>query len=78
MTPVIFVLIKTDTKREQEVYKAIENVPEVTESHPLLGEYDFIAKIEADDYNLLGDIVVDKVRTIDGVLDTRTLTGIKF
>ena len=37
-----------------------------------------IAKIEADDFESLGDIVVNKIRTIEGVIDTKTLTGTKF
>jgi DNA-binding Lrp family transcriptional regulator len=48
------------------------------ELHPLFGEYDLIAKLEAKNFNLLGQIVVDKIRTIPGVVDTKTLTGIKF
>ncbi len=35
-------------------------------------------KIDAEDFNLLGQIVVDKIRTIEGVIDTKTLTGIEF
>ena len=53
-------------------------VPQIIELHPLFGEYDLIAKIEADDFESLGDIVVNKIRTIEGVIDTKTLTGTKF
>ena len=53
-------------------------VKEVVELHPLFGEYDLIAKIEANDFNSLGQIVVNRVRSIEGVIDTKTLTGIKF
>ena len=48
------------------------------ELHPLFGEFDLIAKIEAEDFNRLGQVVVDQIRTIPGVIDTKTLTGIKF
>jgi len=54
------------------------NVKEIVELHPLFGEYDLIAKIETEDFNKLGQIVVDRIRTIKGVIDTKTLTGIKF
>ena len=36
------------------------------------------AKIEAEDYEKLGSIVVNKIRVIEGVIDTKTLTGTKF
>jgi DNA-binding Lrp family transcriptional regulator len=60
------------------VYNKLSKVPQIIELHPLFGEYDLIAKIEADDFESLGDIVVNKIRTIEGVIDTKTLTGTKF
>lgn len=73
-----FVLISTAPAKEHDVYEKLREVPEIVELHPLFGEYDLIAKIEADDFNVLGQIVVDKIRTIPGVIDTKTLTGIRF
>ncbi len=73
-----FVLISTAPAKEHEVYNELLKVKEITELHPLFGEYDLIAKIEADDFNVLGQVVVDRVRTISGVIDTKTLTGMKF
>jgi DNA-binding Lrp family transcriptional regulator len=73
-----FVLISTAPAKEHDVYNALLGVPEIVELHPLFGEYDLIAKIEAEDFNKLGQIVIDKVRSIAGVIDTKTLTGIKF
>ncbi len=73
-----FVLISTAPAKEHEVYNELLKVKEVVELYPLFGEYDLIAKIEASDFNLLGQVVVDKVRTQPGVIDTKTLTCIKF
>jgi DNA-binding Lrp family transcriptional regulator len=73
-----FVLISTAPGKEHEVYDELKNIKEIVELHPLFGEYDLIAKIEAKDFNELGKIVVDQIRSIPGVIDTKTLTGIKF
>ena len=73
-----FVLISTAPAKEHEVYNQLLKVNDIVELHPLFGEYDLIAKLETDDFNNLGQIVVDKVRTVNGVIDTKTLTGIKF
>ena len=73
-----FVLISTAPAKEHEVYNELMRVDEISELHPLFGEYDLIAKIEASNFNQLGQIVVDMIRTIEGVVDTKTLTGIKF
>ena len=70
-----FVLINTVPAHEHEVYNKLSKVPEIVELHPLFGEFDIIAKIEADDFESLGNIVVNKIRTIEGIIDTKTLTG---
>ena len=73
-----FVLINTAPAHEHEVYNKLSKVPRITELHPLFGEYDLIAKIESDDFEGLGNIVLDTIRSLTGVIDTKTLTGTKF
>jgi DNA-binding Lrp family transcriptional regulator len=73
-----FVLISTAPAKEHEVYTELLRVKGIVELHPLFGEYDLIAKVEAEDFNALGQLVVDKIRSVPGVIDTKTLTGIKF
>ncbi len=73
-----FVLITIAPAQEHDVYTKLSKVPEVVELHPLFGEYDLLARIEADDFESLGVIVVNKIRSIEGILDTKTLTGTKL
>lgn len=73
-----FVLIHAETGLEHEIYNTLLDVPEVVELHPLFGEYDLIGKIEAPDYDALGHIIVSRIRSKDGVKDTKTLTGTRF
>lgn len=73
-----FVLINTAPAHEHEVYNKLLKVPRITELHPLFGEYDLIAKIESDDFQELGKIVLNTIRSVKGVIDTKTLTGTKF
>lgn len=73
-----FVLVSTNTTKEHDVYTDLSKIKEVVELHPLFGDYDFIAKIETSDFNQLGGVVVEKIRTINGVKDTKTLTGMRF
>ena len=68
-----FVLINVAPAHEHEVYNKLSKIPQIIELHPLFGEYDLIAKIEADDFEELGTIIVNKIRSITGVLDTKTL-----
>ncbi len=73
-----FVLITIAPAQEHDVYTKLSKVPEVVELHSLFGEYDLLARIEADDFESLGVIVVNKIRSIEGILDTKTLTGTKL
>ena len=72
-----FVLINAAPAHEHEVYNKLSKVPEIVEVHPLFGEFDLIAKIEAEGFEKLGEIVVNKIRSIEGVIDTKTLTGVQ-
>jgi DNA-binding Lrp family transcriptional regulator len=73
-----FVLIKVSPGKEKSVYDKLATLKEIEELYPLFGEYDLIAKIVVRDFEELSDVVVNKVRTIDGVIETKTLTGAKF
>jgi DNA-binding Lrp family transcriptional regulator len=69
-----FVLISTEPTKEREVYDTLLKIEEVVELYPLFGDYDLIARIEANDYNSIGEVVVAKIRSIEGVRTTKTLT----
>ena len=73
-----FVLINVAPAHEHEVYNKLSKIPHIVELHPLFGEYNLIAKIDAADFEELGTIIVNKIRSITGVLDTKTLTGLTF
>ena len=71
-----FVLMHISILRESEIFNKLLKIPEVVELHHLFGVYDLIVKIEAKDYESIGEIVVNKIRTIEGIADTKTLTTI--
>jgi DNA-binding Lrp family transcriptional regulator len=73
-----FVLMHVSPLHEYEVFNTLSKLPEVVELHPLFGEYDLIAKIEAKDYESIGEIIIHKIKTIEGITDTKTLTGIRL
>jgi DNA-binding Lrp family transcriptional regulator len=63
---------------EVKTYRELCKLPEIKELTPLFGEYDLIAKIEARDHRTLSDIVLKKIRPLQGVDDTMTVPGIKI
>ncbi len=77
-TPIGFVLIDIEPNREKEVYEKLIKLPRIVELYPLFGEYDLIAKVEAESFDSIGDFVVQNIRTVDGVKATKTLARMTF
>ena len=73
-----YVLIHVSPAHEYEVFNKLSKIPEINELHPLFGEYDIIVKTKAEDYESIGEIIIHKIKTIKGIIDTTTLTGIKL
>ncbi|AIY89755.1 Transcriptional regulator, AsnC family [Geoglobus acetivorans] len=65
-------------RKERKVYDRLLKLQEVEEIYPLFGEYDLIAKINVKDFEELSEVVVNNIRSIEGVIETKTLTGAKF
>jgi DNA-binding Lrp family transcriptional regulator len=73
--PLAFVLVKARAGKEAEAHHALESMPGVAEVHPLLGDHDFLCKVEAPDFDAVGRLVVNGVRALPGVASIRTLTA---
>ena len=67
-----YILIQTEVGKAASVAEQVREVTGVVAADDVTGPYDVIAQAEADDVNLLGQMVVSKVQMIDGI--TRTLT----
>ena len=76
----IYVLLKIAPSYERVVYRELEKLQEITECYPIFGEYDLIIQfwVEAP-YNEIGisDFVVNKLRTIEGIIETNTISQIR-
>lgn len=70
------ILINTAAGSEQQVFDALRDVEEIVELDMLIGPYDLEARVVTDDFYSLGEIVVQKIRTVPGVVDTQTLPHI--
>jgi len=72
-----FALLSISPLHEKKVYENLKQIPNITEVHPLFGEYDILLKIECDDIDSIGEIIINNIRSINGVMDTKTLIGTK-
>jgi len=72
-----FALLTISPLNEKAVYEALRNIQQVTEIHPLFGEYDILVKMESKDIDSIGEVVIKRIRSLKGVVDTKTLIGTK-
>ena len=72
-----FALLSISPLKEREVFDALDKMPEIAEVHPLFGEYDILIKIECIDIDEIGEVVIKKIRSVKGIVDTKTLIGTK-
>ena len=70
-----FVLITTKPGQEKSVRENLEKIDFVTSGWILFGEYDLIARVQADDEYDLTRCIVEQIRPMKGIVDTKTLIG---
>lgn len=75
--PDAFVLFKTEPSREQDVYMALDDHPEVAEVHALYGEFDLLIRITSTDSRALSDLLMNTFRRIEGVRETQTMIAVE-
>jgi len=67
-----YILIQTDVGRAAAVATAITELPGVLQAEDVTGPYDVIARVQADDVDELGKLVIARIQDVPGI--TRTLT----
>ena len=72
-----FALLSISPLHEKEVFEALNEMTEVSEVHPLFGEYDILIKIQCVDIDTIGEVVIKKIRSLTGIVDSKTLIGTK-
>ena len=73
-----FVLISVEPGKEMEAYRGFSRAKGVVEATPLLGDIDFLLVVEADEPNDIARIVIKHIRTIPGVVRSKTLIEDEF
>ena len=70
---IALVLINTDLGLEDDVSKALKDIPEVKEVYGVYGVYDLVVRLEADNMQELKDAIGSKIRRLNGVRSTLTM-----
>ncbi len=70
-----YVLVNVTPGMEIEAYHKIKSMKNVDDITVLFGDYDLIVKLVADDLVSIAKSVVETIRPVKGVLNTKTLAG---
>lgn len=68
-----YVLVVTDPGKTRHVFEEIRKVSGVTEVHEVMGPYDIVAEIEAENLQEVPTILGEHIRSIDGIQSTTSL-----
>ena len=70
-----YVLINVKPGLELQVFETIKAMDGIADVDLLFGDYDIIVKIVAESMGTIAKIVVENIRQVDGVDNTKTLAG---
>ena len=73
-----YVLLNVVPGKEHDVYLSLKELESVADVTVLFGDYDLIVKLVADDLSSIATAVVESIRQIPGILDSKTLAGAEF
>ena len=72
-----YVLINCEIGSEESVIEKLNSIGEVIEVHGTFGAYDILAKVEADNVEIIRETITWKIRKIEKIRSTLTLMGIE-
>ena len=70
-----FVLITTEPGMEVSVREKVAEIDYVKGIWVVFGNFDCFVKVEADEESDLTEAIVQGIRSVPGIVDTRTLIG---
>ncbi|UXD21868.1 AsnC family transcriptional regulator [Ignicoccus pacificus DSM 13166] len=72
----VYLLIKVDSGKENDVYEALKNLPYVKTVDIVTGPLDLVAVFEADNLSRIEEVILNRVRRIEGIRETTTLIAL--
>ena len=73
-----YVLLNVTPGVERDVDLRLKEMDHIADVTVLFGDYDLIVKLIAEDLASIATSVVESIRQIPGILDSKTLAGAEF
>ena len=71
------VLIKAETSRIPDLANQIAEMPGVSEVFSVAGRHDLVAIVRVSENEDLADVISDKMRHLDGIVETETMIAFR-
>ncbi len=67
-----FIMVDVTGDHTKSAYKTITRIPRVKKVDAVAGPFDLVVQIEADTLESLNELVLSRIRGVDGVVKTST------
>ncbi len=67
-----FIVIEVAGDDAKSAYKTVQRISGVKAAYTVSGNYDLIVQVEAENMEALSDLLISKIRAVDGVTKTNT------
>lgn len=71
--PVAFVLVNVEVGKTRDVLNELRRMEGVAEAYTVAGQYDIVAKLQADKFDKVAEGVTKNLHKIPGITNTVTL-----
>jgi DNA-binding Lrp family transcriptional regulator len=78
MVATAYVLITVGHGMARKVYDKLSKIPSITHVNAVTGPYDMILTIQGSDFNTIGNLIINKIHSIEGIERTITCNVIEF
>lgn len=73
-----YVLIDIAAGTAHRVYQELEKISNVAQVDIVTGPYDLVALVQGSDFNAIGNVVMNKIQTIEGIVNSITCYVIRL
>ncbi len=70
-----FVLVVTEPSATRRVATAIKEIDQVIDVHEVMGPYDIVVELQAEHLREISTVILDQLRSMDGIQSTTSLVA---
>ncbi len=73
-----YVFINIEAGTAHKVFRLLDRLPNVAQVDVVTGPYDMVAMVQGSDFNQIGNVVMNKIQTIEGIVSSITCNVIRL